>query len=280
MTKCSLNALLPCLAIAAIGALAGSPAYAQYRPQPALGAASAAQKGENYHVEIGVNLWNPDPNIGVSSDGLGVAGTLIDAQGTLGVQKKQVYDIRVVLKPAARHKFRFSYLPMSYTSTATLNATVTFNGRSYPINAQVASDLQWNTYRLGYEYDFVSNKAGFFGIVLEAKVTQAQIQLNSIVGNEFSKAQAPIPAIGAIARVYLAPGISITGEYTYFKLPTSVVKDITGHYTEYDVYSTINVTNNLGAQAGIRKIDVGVSVTNVTGSAAFSGPYFGGVVRF
>ncbi|MCX6539056.1 MAG: YfaZ family outer membrane protein [Acidobacteria bacterium] len=280
MTKCSLKVLLPCLVVILVAAVTVSPAYAQYRPMPAPGSASASQKGESYHVEISANLWSPDPVFVVSSDSLGVAGTTINAQGDLGIVKKQIYDIRIVLKPATRHKFRFAYLPLAYTSTAAIDATIYFNGRQYPVNAQIASDLQWKTYRFGYEYDFVSTKSGFFGVVLEAKVTQAQIQLNSVVGNEFAKAQAPIPAIGAIGRVYLAPGFSITGEYTYFKLPSSLVKDTIAHYTEYDFYTTFNVTNNLGAQAGYRKINIGVTVTNVHGSAMLSGPYFGGVVRF
>lgn len=281
MTMCSLKRLLPCLVtVILVAGAAASPAYAQYRPLPAPGSASARQQGENYHVEISVNLWNPVPSFGVSSDGLGITGTTIDALADLGIQRKRVYDIRIVLKPAARHKFRFSYLPMAYTSTATLKDPVYFNGRQYPVSAQVGSDLEWKTYRIGYEYDLVSNKAGFLGVILEAKATTAQVQLTSVVGNEFAKAQAPVPAIGAIGRVYLAPRFSVTGEYTVFKLPASLLKDVNAHYTEFDIYGTYNVTNNFGAQAGYRKIDASVSVTNVSGSAKLTGPYFGGVVRF
>lgn len=280
MTKCSLNVLRPCLVMGLLAAVTAAPVSAQYRPLPAPGSASTSQKGENYHVEISANYWSPDPLFVVSSDGLNIAGTAISAEGDLGIQKKGNYDIRVVLRPAVRHKFRFEYLPLTYTSTATLNATVYFNGRQYPISAQVGSDLQWKTYRLGYEYDFVSNKTGFFGVVLEAKITQAQIQLTSVVGNEFAKAEATIPAIGAIARVYLATGFSVTGEYTYFKLPASLIKDAAGHYTEFDIYTTFNLTNNLGAQAGYRKVNIGVTVSNVFGSAKLNGPYVGGVVRF
>lgn len=281
MTKCSLTRVRPILAILALVAGVGAaPAYAQYRPLPAPGSASAGPKGENFHLEISANLWNPDPSFVASSDGSGIQGTLIDAQGTLGIQKKRIYDFRLVLKPGRRHKFRFAYLPMTYTSTATLNATVYFKGQRYPVTTPVDSDLQWKTLRAGYEYDFISNNSGFFGIVLEAKLTQTQLQLNSTIGNELAKAQAPIPAIGGIARVYVASGVSITAEYSYFKLPSSLIKDTTAHYTEYDIYATYNLTNNLGVQGGYRKIDIGVAVTNVTGAAKLSGMHFGGVVRF
>jgi hypothetical protein len=286
MKTCLLNRMLPCLVILIVVAgIAASPANAQYRPLPAPGYGSASQKGENYHVEISANLWNPAPSFVVSSDGLGISGTTIDAQGDLGIQQKRIYDLRVVLRPATHHKFRFAYLPLTYTSTATLNATVYFNGRQYTAGLPVESDLQWKTYRLGYEYDFVSNHSGFFGILLEAKITQAQIQLDSTIGNELAEAKVPIPAIGVIGRVYLARGLSVTGEYSYFKLPSSLIKDTTAHYTEYDICATYNVTDNFGAQAGYRKIDVAVTVDNVKnsavqGAAMLNGLYFGGVVRF
>jgi len=295
MTKCSLKCPLSGLVIVLIAGATASPAYAQYRPMPAPNSASNAQKGENYHVEFSANLWNPTPSFVVASDGIDIQGTRIpgtqiNAQADLGIQKTGIYDLRLVLKVAKHHKFRFAYLPLTYASTAKLNAKITFNGRDYLASTDVASDLRWKTYRVGYEYDMVSTRAGFFGVVLEAKITQAQVQLNSAIGNEFAKAQAPIPSIGAIARGYLATGLSVTAEYTYFKLPSKLVKNTDAHYTEYDIYATYNITKNIGAQAGYRKIDIGVTVDNlqaagvnaaaVQGAAKLKGPYFGAVVRF
>jgi len=281
MTTCLLKRPLTCLAITILVAGATvSPAYAQYRPVPAPGSGAASQTGEKYHFEISVDFWNPVPSFGVSSDGLGLGGSTIDAQADLGLEQRWMNDFRIVIKPGARHKFRFSYLPMDYISTATLTGTIYFNGREYPVSAEIESNLRWNTFRFGYEYDFVSSKAGFLGMVLEGKTTTAEIQLTSAAGNEFAKAQATVPAIGVVGRFYFAPGFSVTGEYTVFKMPGNLFKDLDAHYTEFDVYGTYNFTNNFGAQAGYRRIDVWFSETNVHGSALLDGLYFGGVARF
>ena len=55
--------------------------------------------------------------------------------------------------------------------------------------------------------------------MLEAKYTDVQASLTNILDSEFVHARAPIPAIGFIGRGYVAPNISITGEFTFFKLP-------------------------------------------------------------
>ena len=61
---------------------------------------------------------------------------------------------------------------------------------------------------------------GFVGMLLELKYTDIETSLsNPLVGSEFVHAQAPIPAIGVIGRGYVVPNISITGEFSGFKLP-------------------------------------------------------------
>ena len=98
--------------------------------------------------------------------------------------------------------------------------------------------------------------------------------------HEFARARAPIPAIGAIVRVYVVPNISITGEVTGFKLPENLVKDATGHYVDVDVYGTINFTRNVGVKAGYRSMDLGYGFKTDTGAFTLKGIYVGVVARY
>ena len=114
-----------------------------------------------------------------------------------------MYEIRLVLRPGTHHKFRFHYLPMAYTGQTTLSTEIIFNGIKFPVSADVATDLRWNTYRIGYEGDFVSRDWGYIGLILEAKYTDARVELNApLIGREYVQARAPIPAIGLAARVH------------------------------------------------------------------------------
>jgi hypothetical protein len=264
-------------------------AHAQYRPLPKPGttstsSSSTAPINEPFHVEVAFNLWNPVPNFVVSSESLGIPGTNIDVQADLAVAQKTMYEIRLVLRPAKHHKFRFQYLPMTYTGQTTLSTELIFNGIKFPVSTVVATDFRWKTYRLGYEGDFISRNWGYIGVIIEAKYTDARVELDSpIIGREFVQARAPIPAIGVAGCVYPVKWVAIAGEFTAFKLPQGIQGLAGGteaSYFDWDINGTVNFTHNFGAQVGYRTLDLRYSVEKDNGQARLKGLYFGGVARF
>lgn len=257
------------------------PAEAQYRPLPTSGyGTSSGPKSEPYHVEAGFNLWNLTPDFVISSESLGIQGTKINVQADLDIKKTKKFEFRLELRPTRRNKFRFHYLPLSYNATSTLKADIVFNGIKYPVSTKVDSVLEWKTYRIGYEVDVISRDQGFLGLILEAKYTDANFELTSPFGVEFARARAPIPAVGAIGRVYIARLASITAEFTGFKLPESIDENYQAHYYDWDVYGTVDLTHNFGVRAGYRSLDLGYAAKKDSGDAKLRGLYFGGVARF
>jgi hypothetical protein len=186
----------------------------------------------------------------------------------------------VVLRPATKHKFRFEYTPISYDATSTLRRDIVFNGILYPIALPVETELKWRAYRFGYEWDFVYRDRGFAGLLLEAKYTDVSATLTNLLDTEFVRARAPIPAVGFIGRGYVAPNISITGEFSFFKLPDSIDEDYGGNYYDFDLYGTVNFNDYVGVQGGYRSLVVFYRVDNDEGDMKVKGLYFGGVVRF
>jgi hypothetical protein len=256
--------------------LAAAPARAQY----AVKGPSNPSTGENYHVEIGGFLWNPTPDIVISSERFGIVGTDIDFVNDLGIEKTRFKQLRVTLHPARKHKLRFEYTPITYDAEGSLTADVIFNGIRFPVTLPVTTNLQWKAYRFSYEYDFVSRDRGFAGLILEAKYTDVQATLTNFVATEFARARAPIPAIGGIARVYVVPNISITGEFSGIKLPDSINDKYRAKYYDLDIYGTVNFSDHFGAQAGYRSFDVLYKVDKDAGDLQLKGLYLGGIVRF
>jgi hypothetical protein len=251
-------------------------AHAQYGIRPAGNRAT----GENYHVEITGNLWGPAPSLLITSESIeGIPGTPIDFVEDLGIEKSWVRQLKVVARAAEKHKFRFEYTPIRYEAEATLQRNLVFNGILFPIAVEVESDLVWRAFRFAYEYDFVYRDRGFVGLVLETKYTHVEATLTNRSDSEFIRARAPIPAIGVIGRGYVAPNIAITGEFTFFKVP-DIDEDYGGRYFDFDLYGTVNFTENVGAQGGFRSFDVVYKVENDDGDLTIKGLYFGGVVRF
>jgi hypothetical protein len=256
-----------------------APASAQFKPR----ALNDPATGETYHIEGFAGLWWPTADMSITSSGsgalAGLPGTQIDFKQDLGLTDQRFPEVRLVLRPARSHKFRFQYIPISYTQTATLTRSIKFNGQLYTVGVPVNSSLDWGAYRFGYEYDFIVKNRGFGGFIVEAKYTDVRANLMSPLLNEFASAAAPIPAIGGIARVYVVPNISITGEVSGFKLP-HVSDKYDGHYLDVDVYGTVNVTGYVGAQIGYRAIDVGYLVKTDAGSFTLPGFYIGVVARY
>jgi hypothetical protein len=264
--------------LVAFGALLASPAQAQYRPRPVADPAT----GETYHIEFSAGYWNPSADITVASEQLGIVGTNIDFKKDLGLTDQRFPALNLVLRPSKKLKFRFEYLPMRYDSSAILRRVIVFNGIAYVVGLPVDSTLDWKTYRVGLEYDFVSRDRGFAGLLLDVKFMDITVNLRSPIANEFARARAPIPGLGGIARVYVMPNISITGAVSGFTLPDSLLKrfDANGHYVDFDIYGTVNVTNNIGAQFGYRSLDESFGVKTDSGSLKFGGLYVGAVVRY
>lgn len=256
--------------------LLASPASAQYRPRPLNDPAT----GELYHIEASVSWWRPTTDMVVASEGLGIPGTAINFKTDLGIQDKGFPALSFVLRPARSHKLRMQYIPIKYTGSATLRRAIVFNGQAYPLNLPVESILDWKAYRFNYEFDFITRNRGFGGFIIEAKYTDIRADLRSPLVTEFAHARFPVPALGGIARFYVVPNISITGEVTGFKIPDSIDDRYKAHYVDVDIYGTVNFTNNFGVQGGYRTLDLGYLIKKDTGSFTLKGFYFGGVARY
>src|SRR5471030_1307694 len=108
-----------------------TPAAAQYKPQ----AVDQPATGESYHIEGGVGYWFPSAEVTIASAGSGalsgLPGSQIDAKRDLGLTDQRFPEFQIQLRPARSHKFRLNYTPVTYSQSATLNATLVFNGIAY-----------------------------------------------------------------------------------------------------------------------------------------------------
>jgi hypothetical protein len=257
-----------------------SSAHAQFRPTG--GASAQPAIGERFHIEAAASLWNPDPTLVVSSESLGIPGDNIDLVSDLGVEQKRLRELRLVLRPATKHKFRISYLPIQYEAQSVVQREFVFNAQRYRVGLPVNTSADLTTYRFGYEYDFFYRDRGFVGVLFDLKYTDIDVLLDSPIGKEYTQQVAPIPTIGIVGRGYVVPNVSITGEVSFFKVPEKLGEQFNGggRYLDYDFYGTFNFTNNVGAQVGLKSVDVDYFQERDAGNLNFTGWYFGAVVRY
>lgn len=236
--------------------------------------------GEDYHLEVTGGLWNPTPAISASSEQFGIIGTTIDFGNDLGMVRQRHGEMRLTFKPGRRHKLRVHWMPMRYQQSAVLQREIVFQGIEYNLGLPVDSSLTWNAWRFGYELDVIVRERGFVGLILEAKYTDVQAELNSPVAFEYARARAPIPAVGAIGRVYITRFTPITVEFTAFKMPEDLVADYSAQLVDYDIYGTVNLTEMVGLNIGYRSMDMRYLLDRDVGDFRVKGIYFSGAFRF
>jgi hypothetical protein len=255
-----------------------SPVSAQFRPR----LMNEPTGAEQFHIEVSAALWKPSADVLVSSEAFGIRGTAIDFKRDLGLTDQTLPEFKITLRPAGHHKLRMDVVPMSYTSSTTLTRDVVFNGQRYSLNLPITSTFDWTAWRFNYEFDFLAGSRYFVGVVIEAKYNdiRARLATSSPKIDEFTEARFPLPSLGGIARVYVVPSVSITGEVNGLKIPDSASSRYHGHWTDVDIYGTANFSRYIGAQLGFRSIDLGYTIDADSGSLTMKGIYFGIVARY
>jgi len=261
-------------AIAFIFAISASAAEAQFNT-------SDPAPGENFNVELGAMFWSPTPTLIVQTGALAAFGeTRVDLVREFAIENKRFREFRIVAKAGRKHKIRFNYLPIEYSQTATLTRTISFGDRTFTVGVPATADLEWKMWKAGYEWDIVSRDRGFFGIIAELKHNEINASLSSTFGVEAAEAKAPVPTVGVIGRGYPHRMVSITGEFTGFKVPDRLSEEFEASLYDFDIYATVSFGRNLGVQAGYRSLTAEYLVDEDAGELKLKGPYFGGVLRF
>jgi hypothetical protein len=234
--------------------------------------------GEQYHAEFGVTFWNPTPSGTVSSEQFGLLGSNLDFEKDLGYQQTRFNELRIVLRPAIKHKFRAEYMPVAYTAHSVLNRTITFNGISFPASLPIASEFDWKVWRLGYEYDFYYADRGFVGALVEARATQFSASLSGPGRSEYTDYKAPLPSLGLVGRGYVTRNVALNFEVSGMNVPH--FRDYEATYFDWNISGTVNLTNNFGVQAGWRRMTTFIDIDKDQGDFKFQGLWFGAAARF
>jgi len=245
-------------------------------------AVSDPAPGEDYTVELGLMFWQPTPTLLIQTGALTqITGGEVDFVQEFGIENKRFTEFRIVARPGRKHKIRFSRVAMRYDEEAILQRTVTFGGRTFNIGAPATADLKWDLYRIGYEWDFVARDRGFVGVIAELKHNKVSADVAAAgFGSEFYEATAPVPSVGVIGRGYPHPAVSITAEFSGFKLPDTISEEFEAKLFDFDIYGTVSIGRHVGIQGGYRSVVAEYVVDDDTGDLKLKGLYFGGLVRF
>lgn len=235
--------------------------------------------GEKYSVEMTTSWWTPSVYGVVRSDAIDAIGSSISFTDDLGYESSRFTDLRFVVRPAKKHRIRIQYTPIEYRATTTFNRDVTFRGEVFPVSVPIESTFGWHVWRTGYEWDFLYHPRAFVGVLGEARFIDMTAQLTSPIASATVSAHAVVPALGVFGRVYVLPDLAINFEWSGFQVP-KIFEVADNTQSDWDLYATVNFTNNFGGQIGWRKATTFIKVKDDTGDLKFEGLWFGLVVRY
>ncbi|MEQ1897453.1 MAG: hypothetical protein ABL971_08720 [Vicinamibacterales bacterium] len=235
-----------------------------------------APKAKDYTVDFSFDTWKPTPGLILGTGGSADA----DLSGAFGLERGSLKQYSLTIRPARTHKIRLQYTPVAFDKDATLTKVVTIDGTTYQANLPATLSFDWFMSRAGYEWDFVSNEAGYLGAVVEAKLSQIRAHVAAAgAGSIGIRTNALVPAVGVAGGGVLIPHyLSMSFEVTGMKLPAR--DDLQGRYVDWDVRLIGHLGKNLGVQTGYRSIDARYLVDQDRGTLTMKGPYLGAFLRF
>jgi hypothetical protein len=251
----------------------------------ALGFAAAALYGtpaaaQNTNLgEVGLLFVSPDPDLRLQSGALTTATgiTEVDFVQEFGIEDRTFPEIRFAV--GRSHKFRFGYLPVRYDADAVIQRTITFRGQTFTIGAPATTEIKWDIWRFGYEWDFVSMDRGFVGVVGELKYNRLDASIDSpaLARAATTEQKAPVPTIGVAGRGYLHPMISIGAEFTGLKWDQD---DFDATFLDFDLNGAVTFGRYIGVQGGYRSVTVDYFIDDDVGDLQLKGPYIGVIAKF
>ena len=206
--------------VALVGLFAPASARAQFQPRPV----SDPATGERFHIEGSIGLWFPAPRCRSRARRSRSSGRTIDFKTDLGLEDQTFPEFHLVAKGGGTN------FDCSSSRSSTSRAR-RFTGRSCSTASlcrrragQLAAGLEGVADRLRVRLRPPGPRVRRVHPGCQVHRRQRVAREPDVDRNSRS-AQAPIPTIGGIFRVYLVPNIAITGEITDSRSGSRPIRD-------------------------------------------------------
>jgi hypothetical protein len=198
--------------------LSAAPAVAAEEPPDLLNAP--------FNVALGTFLLETDTEVRL--DGRGGTGTPVDWERTFGGGEATRFRVDGFWRFAERHKLRVLWFSSSFDETRRLDRDIDWGDETFPVDARVRAQFDFDVYELAYEYAFLRRDAweltGSIGLhytdlalALSARAESSGGTLTRDIREEGSVG-APLPVIGLRGLWALPHDLWIDASAQYFAL--------------------------------------------------------------
>jgi hypothetical protein len=146
-------------------------------------------------------------------------GAYIDFQETLGGETRAtLFRMDALYRFNDHHGLGLSWYDIRFTGSRVLGKDIEWGGQTYPLSTQVDSNLEFNVYKLNYQYSVFHNEEAELGASFGLHIMRvsAGIRAADISQAKSEAVTAPLPVFGLFADYNFTPRFSIYYNYQFF----------------------------------------------------------------
>ena len=170
----------------------------------------------------------------------GNTGTRFSMTDDLSSSTAYYYRLRGGLVINSRHHLTALYAPLLVKSKGTLSRDVNFQGETFAAGTKLNGEFKFNSYRLTYRYDIVSDERWTAGLGLTLKVRDAYVSLEGGGKNAKKSDLGFVPLVNFHIGYRLHPRFTVYCEGDALAAPQGRAEDILAG-ASYDINGTLSV---------------------------------------
>jgi hypothetical protein len=207
---------------------------------------------ENYHLRGEYRFFSSDISGTVER---GLAGTEIDLKDDLGFSDDRTWEARATIRIGHAWKLRATYTNLDYRGQATLTSPIRYAGITFNRNEAVSSSLKGGFWAGELEWDFISGRHGYLGVVGGAELPDVDTIVSSPdTGKRQTDTFRPVsPVIGLAGRAY---GGRLSVEF----LGKSFPKISGRRVNDFEATARLHISDRLALEGGYRYLSFKLEV--------------------
>jgi len=210
----------------------------------------------------------------------GTAGTEIDFENDLGFTKSEfTFLANFQWRINRRSRINLNYYNIPRNATHTLDKDITFNGKTYSVNATVNAVFNTAIYQVTYGYAILAKPNYELGLLIGTHLVQGKagmaINATASATTDFTFI-APVPDLGIWGGYAFNNRLAMNLDFTYLALSYG---DFSGRILAYNLLFIYNLRKKLDLTVGYSGLNFGLDAykTNAEGHFkwGYNGPAFG-----
>lgn len=221
--------------------------------------AHAADTSVTLRLSLG-SSWQVRNDVQIPNDELGSRFSLKDAAGS-GPLTLARLELNWAVNE--KHGLRILLAPLSYTESVRFSESVRFAGETFAADEDTNASYRFNSWRLGYHYSIMNNRAGSLRVGATLKVRDAEIRLQQ--GNTESYDD----DVGLVPLLYLA-GTYQMSERLALRADLDGLAGGPGRAIDLGVAVDYSISPRWQVGAEVRVLDGGADTDDVYNFARFT----------